>query len=126
MRTLDYEDIGLIHFQVVDASGGSHGIRSKSRLKSTVATQTQAIFGKDIYVGAWQKAAALARGIICDHPFIDGNKRTGIMVALIFLSLNAIDLKVSDKELEDFAVEVAVKNLNVTQISKWLQAHGKN
>lgn len=125
MRVLNTEDIELIHLQIIDASGGLHGLRSKEVPSSAVASQTQSVFGKDAYFGIWQKAAALARGIICNHPFLDGNKRTGIISALALIELNSIKLSISDQDLEDFAVKVAVENLDIPQITAWLQARKK-
>jgi death-on-curing protein len=88
-----------------------------------VATQTQSVFGEELFPSIFQKAAAITRGIISDHPFIDGNKRTGIMSALILLELNGIKTKIEDKKLEDFAVDITVKNLLIEQIASWLQSH---
>ena len=113
--------------QIIDASGGSHGVRDKNRIESALASQFQEVFGEDLYPTVYEKAAVLARGIIADHPFVDGNKRTGLMAALVFLNLNGIDTsKLSDKELEDFAVQIAVERLDVPVIAAWLKAHGRS
>lgn len=125
MRIFSVDDIELIHMQIVDASGGSHGTRDRGRLESVVATQTQSVFGEELYKTLFEKAAALCRGIIGDHPFVDGNKRTGIMTALIFLERNGIPTKVEDKELEDFAVQIATEHLDVPTIAKWLEKHSQ-
>jgi death-on-curing protein len=123
IRTLSVDDIELIYLQIIDASGGSNGTRDRGRLESVVATQTQSVFGEELFPSIFQKAAAITRGIISDHPFIDGNKRTGIMSALILLELNGIKTKIEDKKLEDFAVDITVKNLLIEQIASWLQSH---
>jgi len=74
----------------------------------------------------YQKAAVLTRGIIADHPFADGNKRTGIMSGLIFLNLNQVDtVKLSDKNMEDFAVKIAVDHCSVEQIAQWSKQNSK-
>lgn len=123
MKFLTPEDIGIIHIQIIDASGGSQGIRDKNRIESAIASMQQEVFGQDLYPTIFEKAAVLMRGIIADHPFVDGNKRTGIMAALIFLNLNGYDtLELSDKELEDFAVQVAVEHLDVPMIAAWLNS----
>lgn len=125
MYVFSVDDIELIHLQIIDASGGSHGTRDRGRLKAAVATQTQAVFGNELYKTLFAKAAALCRGIIADHAFVDGNKRTGIMTALIFLERNGIETTPTDKELEDFAVRVAVERLDVPVIAAWLKEHSK-
>ncbi len=117
------EDIELIHLQVIDASGGSHGLRDRGRIEAVIATQTQEVFGEVLYKSIFEKAAALCRGIIADHAFIDGNKRTGIMTAFIFLERNGKSTQIADQELEDFAVKVATDHLDIAEIAKWLEQH---
>ena len=127
MKKLTITDIELIHMQVIDVSGGSHWVRDKNRLESALASQFQEVFGEDLYPTVYEKAAVLTRGVIADHPFVDGNKRTGLMAGLVFLNLNGIDTsELSDKELEDFAVQIAVERLDVPVIAAWLKAHSKN
>lgn len=123
MKYFSVEEIDLIHLQIIDASGGSQGIRDIGRLESVVAAQTQDVFGTELYPTIFQKAGALMKGIIADHAFVDGNKRTGVMLALIFLERNGVKTKMSDKALEDFAVRVAVAHLTVADIAAWLAAH---
>jgi death on curing protein len=126
MKFLSVDDIERLHLQIIDASGGSHGIRDEGRIKAAVSTQQQAVFGKELYISAFEKAAALIRGIIQDHPFVDGNKRTGLMSGLLLLELNKIDTSsLTDKELEDFAVNVATESLGIPEIAAWLEAHTK-
>lgn len=108
--------------QIIDASGGSHGTRDRGRLESAITSMRQEVFGQELYAGIFEKAGALTRGIIGDHPFVDGNKRTGMMSALIFLNLNGYDTsKLKDKDLEDFAVRVATDKLDVPDITAWLE-----
>jgi len=59
------------------------------------------------------KAAAIIRGIVADHPFVDGNKRTAILSGLTLLELNGIKFKVVPGEIEDFAVVVATSHLDI-------------
>lgn len=65
------------------------------------------------------------RNIIGDHPFVDGNKRTGSLVALTLLELNGKEFVAKPHELEDFAVSVATDQLDVEAITTWLVAHTK-
>ncbi len=110
--------------QIIDASGGAQGVRDRNRLKPALAAQQQEVFGEELYPEIHEKAAVLLRGIIADHAYVDGNKRSGMMSALVFLNLNGHDTSgVSDKELEDFAVQVAVEHLDVSVIAAWLRAH---
>ena len=124
MKFLTNDDIERIHIQIIDASGGSQGVRDSGRIHAAVASQKQEVFGEVLYKTIFDKAAALLRGIIADHPFVDGNKRTGVMAALVLLELNGVDMyALRDKELEDFAVQVATDNLGTEDIATWLQQH---
>jgi death-on-curing protein len=124
MKWLTLQDLELIHIQIVDASGGSQGTRDTGRLESALAAMKQEVFGEELYQEVHEKAAVLLRGIIADHAYVDGNKRTGVMSALIFLNLNGWDTgELTDTELEDFAVQVAVEHLDVPTIAAWLRAH---
>jgi death-on-curing protein len=124
MKLLTVQDVQLIHMQIIDASGGSQGTRAVDRIESAVAAQNQEVFGTQLYPTVFEKAAAMVRGIVADHPFVDGNKRTGIMVGLTLLNLNGKDTSsIDDKELEDFAVKIATDHLSVADIAKWLERH---
>lgn len=114
-----------IHDLLIRKTGGSSGVRDLGRLESAVAAQTQEVFGKEIYPNIYAKAAALIRGIIADHPFVDGNKRTGMLSGLTLLENNGYQTNFIKGEIEDFAVKVAVEKLEVTYIAKWLKAHTK-
>ena len=126
MKHLSVDDVEIIHMQIIDASGGSHGTRDRGRILACIASIEQQVFGKRLYPTIFEQAAALMRGIIAGHAFIDGNKRTGIMVALIFLNLNGYDTsQISDKKLEEFAVRVATDHLDVPTIAVWLKANSR-
>ncbi len=125
MKYFTVDDIELIHMQIIDASGGSLGTRDFGRLEAVVASQTQHVFGEELYRTIYEKAGALCRGVIADHPFVDGNKRTGIMLALIFLERNELSAKIKDKALEDFAVQIVVNHLSVQDIANWLKERSK-
>lgn len=126
MKWLTVKDLELLNIQVVDVSGGSVGVRDSGRLESVINGMQQQVSGDDTYVGIFEKAAYLMRGIIADHPFVDGNKRTGIMSALVFLNLNNYDTSaLTNKDLEDFAVRVAVEHLGAKQIADWLECNSK-
>jgi death-on-curing protein len=125
MNYLLLEEILILHFNVIEDFGGSHGVRDEARIKSVVEVPKQEAFGTEQYPSVCEKAAVYMRNIIGDHPFSDGNKRTGTVVAGVFLMRNGLMLNVSNKELEDFAVCVAVEHLEVAEITKWLESNSK-
>ncbi len=122
-KYLSLEEILRLHFQVIEDFGGSHGIRDEERLVSLVMAPRQEVFGAEQYPNIFQKAAVYMRNLIGDHPFVDGNKRTAVTAGGIFLQRNNYHLIATPKELEDFAVRIAVKKLEITQIADWLKNH---
>lgn len=124
-KYLTLEEILRLHFQVVEDYGGSHGVRDEGRLQSVVNAPKQVAFGVEQYESLYAKTAVYFRNIIGDHPFVDGNKRTAVTVAGIFLMRNGQKLRVSPRELEDFAVRVATDQLSVEEIAKWLELNSK-
>ena len=123
MKFLAIEQVLMLHSYVVTATGGSDGIRDIGRIEAAIATQYQAVFDAELYVSIYAKAGALMRGIIADHPFVDGNKRTATMAAAVLLELNGVRLSMQSQELEDFAVKVAVDHLSIDEIAKWFEEH---
>lgn len=122
---LTEEEILLAHFTLIERYGGSHGTRDLKRIKSVVFAVKQEVFGVEQYSNIFEKAAVYMRNIIADHPFADGNKRTGITAAIMFLNINGKNFKAQKSELEDFAVRVATDHLDVETIANWLEQHCK-
>lgn len=125
MQYVDIDILLQLHALVLLHDGGSDGVRDMGRLEAVVATQHQVVFDQELYVGVYQKAAAMIRGIIGDHPFSDGNKRTAMLVGLTFLEANGFGFIAEKRELEDFAVSVAVDHFEVGTIARWLEVHSE-
>ncbi|MFO0970774.1 MAG: type II toxin-antitoxin system death-on-curing family toxin [Candidatus Saccharimonadales bacterium] len=125
MNCIDLEGLLEIHVLVIQETGGSDGIRDLGRLESALATQTQVVFGEELYSTIFAKAAALMRAIIADHAFVDGNKRTGTLAALTFVEKNGYHIDFQEGEVENFAVKVATDKLDVPVIASWLEEHSK-
>lgn len=123
MIKLTLEHLLELHALVVDATGGSTGLRDLGRLEAALATQTQNVFGEELYSEIVDKAAAMIRGIIADHTFVDGNKRTAMLTGLTLLEINGISFNAKPGEVEDFAVEIATTQSDVPRISSWLREH---
>lgn len=81
------------------------------------------MFGQKQYSTLHEKAAVYVRNIIGDHPFSDGNKRTGITAGIIFLQRNGCVFRAQKGEIEDFAVKVATDHLGIAEIAAWLKEH---
>ena len=96
-----------------------------SLLQSALNAPFQAFEGREVYPSLLSKAAAMCRSIISNHPFVDGNKRTGIHVMLIFLEVNGVQPNYTQRELIDLGLGVAAGNLDVNAILNWLAEHCK-
>jgi death-on-curing protein len=125
-KTIDIEQLLMLHALVLANTGGGDGIRDMGRLEAAIATQSQEVFGTELYASVYEKSAAMVRGIIADHPFVDGNKRTAMLAGLTLLKINGIAVGMSTSQLEDFAVRVAVEHLSVEDIAAWLELHSKS
>ena len=125
MRYLSKEQILLIHSLVIDETGGAHGIRDLHLIVGLEHLLKQTFDGKELYLGLFIKAAVYLRSIIMNHPFIDGNKRTGMSAAAVFLENNGYNLTVADGEIEGFALRVISERLDLDPIAKWLEAHSE-
>jgi len=120
MTVLSLEQLLEIHALVVGTTGGGAGLRDLGRLEAAIAAQTQNVFGEELYPSIIDKAAAIIRSIVADHPFVDGNKRTALLAGLTLLRINSIQFAAKPGDIEDFAVKVATNKLDVPAIVSWL------
>jgi len=125
MNYLTPEQVLFIHHRIIEETGGSHGIRDISLLQSAVARPESSFDGKDLYTDLVTKAASLMHSIIKNHPFVDGNKRTAITSASIFLLRNGFRVNASNRELERFTLNVASKDVELNEIAEWFKKHTK-
>lgn len=110
---------------VIDETGGSHGVRDYHAVLSLEVSPRQHVFGKELYPTVFLKAALYAKEIITVHPFLDGNKRTGMGAASIFLENNGYKIIAKEGEIEKFALGIVGKKLDLKKIAAWLKKHSK-
>jgi len=118
---LTLEDLLEIHRRVIESTGGSDGIRSIPMLDSAVARPQATFGGIDLYPSIPEKAAALLHSIICNHPFVDGNKRTGFTSMDVFLRLNGYYLVAGEDDKYDFVMGVASEDIAFSKITSWIE-----
>ena len=123
MKYLHEDDILLIHSMVIDETGGSHGVRDSHAISSLVDLPKQSFSGTELYPTLFEKTATYTRSIIMNHPFIDGNKRTGMTAASVFLENNGYRVMAREGEIENFALKVIERKLKIKQIAKWFKEH---
>ena len=110
-----------IHDEQLVEHGGTSGLASRSLFESAIHRPIHKEAFSDL--GVCQLAAAYAFGIIKDHPFYDGNKRTALVVAETFLALNGCELTASDQDCYRVMMEVASGQLSEEQLSDWFENH---
>ena len=123
MIYLTPEQLLFLHARLVDETGGSHGVRDLSMLLSALGRLQASYDDRDLYPDLYTKAAALMDSLIRNHPFLDGNKRTGIAAAALFLRMNGFQLNITNTELEKFTREVAQLGHSIEEITAWLRTH---
>lgn len=116
----------MLHSMVIKQSGGIEGIRDNGLLDSALSLPFQSFNNQGLYPSIQCKAARLCSSIINNHPFIDGNKRTGILVMLVFLRINNILIQCKDKEIIDLGMGIASGKYDLSYIREWIILHSKN
>jgi death-on-curing protein len=93
---------------VAEEITGNPGVRDVGLIESAVARPGASAFGEDAYPDLWTKAAALMHSLVANHAFVDGNKRTGLVCAVVFLERNGVDVDQLDENAAfDLVVAVA-------------------
>lgn len=109
---LSVETVREIHAVALKRFGGSEGVRDENLLASAVLTPQSSFGGKSPYADMVEVAAAYLYYLCGNHPFIDGNKRTAMMAAIVFLRLNGIEPAADSDEWEAFLLDVASSKLD--------------
>ena len=123
MRYLTLNEVLEVHRQVMAQTGGAEGLMHLPALESALA-QPQMIFGgEDLYPTLADKAAALGYALIQNHPFLDGNKRTGHAAMEVFLVLNGYEIRAAVDEQEHLILQVAASEIDREEFTTWLRTH---
>lgn len=123
MKKLSKEQILMLHTQLIQQTGGSDGVRDYNLLDSALETPFQSFGGDELYPTLQAKAARLGYGLIKNHCMIDGNKRLGTHAMLVFLTLNGIQLKYTQKELYEIILDIAAGNIGYEELLQWVLEH---
>ena len=125
MRYLSLAEVVDLHRRILQVTGGAIGLRDLGALESAIA-QPQATFsGVDLYPTLAEKAAALCFALIQGHPFVDGNKRTGFVIGVLFLELHGFDFKASEEDATQAIMSLAAGTLDEAGYAAWLRANAK-
>lgn len=120
MKRLTETQVIQMHNLLIEKTGGSAGIKDSGLLDSALNLPFQSFGGEDIYKTVRAKSARLAFSIVNNHPFIDGNKRIGILVMLVFLEMNGIEVMCTDEELVKLGLELASGKISYEELLNWI------
>lgn len=118
---LSVEQILHLYRVLIRAFGGRSGVRDRGGLESAVARSAMTFDGDDLYPDLAAKAAALMHSLVLNHPFVDGNKRTGAAAAELFLRVNGAGLDASDQELEAVTLATASGDVQPEALAIWFR-----
>ncbi len=121
IRYLVLIEVLELHRRILEQSGGALGIGNMGLLESAIAQPRMTFGGEDLYPSLLEKSAALGFSIIMNHPFIDGNKRTGHAAMETFLVLNGVKINASVDEQERVVLAIASGKLEREVFVEWLQ-----
>ena len=120
---LGVEDVLELHADQVALYGGDYGVRDLGLLESAVAQPRAAFGGQFLHKDLFEMAAAYLFHIVRNHPFLDGNKRTGAVTALVFLDLNGVEVDAPEGSLYDMTMNVANGRADKKQIAEYFRSH---
>ena len=125
MKYLSGEDILVIHSEIIDSTGGAHGLRDVNLFLSIIERPKFSSGGRDMHPDVFAKAAVYLEALARYHVFVDGNKRTALATAARFLFLNGYELSASNEEAENFMLRVVEEKLSSENIARWLRKNAK-
>ncbi len=129
IRYLSKDEILVVNFNTYKSHGGfytpPHNIKHEGNLDYVLEAVFSEMFGKEIYPSIADKTAVYCYNIICNHIFHDGNKRTGLGAAILFLRLNGfrLDKNLRHTAIIDFIIKVASGEQTLDECRTWFAEH---
>ncbi|CAN5403813.1 type II toxin-antitoxin system death-on-curing family toxin [soil metagenome] len=120
---LTVEDALNFHRMSLHSFGGGQGVRDASLLESAIEQARQTFGGQPLYATIPEVSASYLHSIVVNHPFVDGNKRTGLFCAAVFLEINGFELSMTDDEAEKMTLEVAKGEFKRPELSELISSH---
>jgi death-on-curing protein len=113
------EQVLFLHSRLIVETGGAHGVRDLGMLLSALGRPQATFDNQELYPDLLAKTAALMDSLVRNHPFVDGNKRTAIAAAGIFLWVNHYQLAVKNEEMVRFTLACAQSQLSIREMTDW-------
>ncbi|OLC31799.1 MAG: death-on-curing protein [Armatimonadetes bacterium 13_1_40CM_64_14] len=122
---LGLEEVLEIHHDQIKRYGGTAGIRDLDLLQSSLAMPQTGAGNQYFHADLFEMAAAYLFHIVRNHPFVDGNKRTGVAAALVFLEMDGIEIRASDEALVKTVLDVAAGRLQKGTLAEFFRRHAR-
>ena len=123
MIKLSQEKVLLLHEIITRETGGDASVRDYALLDSALASAFQTFDGQELYPTKEEKGARLGYSLISNHAFVDGNKRIGMFVLLVFLEVNGIKLRPSVDDVARVGLAVASGTMKYDDLLEWIIAN---
>jgi death on curing protein len=123
---LTFDEVLAIHAHQIRRYAGSAGIRDVGLLESALAMPRATFGSEELHPTLSEKGAAYLFHLVKNHPFVDGNKRVGLAVCLVFLELNGLSVRASDDELVDMVVGVARSDVGKPDVAVFLKKRARS
>ena len=120
---IDLQDVLEIHQILIEQFGGSQGVRDSGLLQSAIERPFSGFGETEFYKTPEEKAAAVLESIVKNHPFVDGNKRTGYVLMRLILMQYGKDVNATQDEKYDFVIGVASGHTDFNEIVTWIRAN---
>ena len=125
IQYLSVEQVLATHVELIKRYGGKQGVRDRGLLESAVFRPQASAFGQEAYPTLFEKCAVLGYSLIQNHPFLDGNKRTGFAAMHLMLLINGYDLTSSTTEEVGMTENVASGKMHESEITLWLREYSR-
>jgi len=123
MKRLSQETIVAMHGELIAQTGGLDGIRDANMLDASINSPFHTFDGQYLYPTIQAMTAHLAFSLIKNHPFLDGNKRIGILSMLVFLDINNLPVTCTDSDLIFIGVGLADGSFTELELIEWIISH---
>lgn len=120
---LTLDEVLAIHADQIERYGGMAAIRDMGLLLSAINMPRASFGGSYLHTDLFEMAAAYLFHIVQNHPFVDGNKRTGTVAGIVFLALNGIEVTATNEDLHALVLEVATGTAGKARIAAFLRDH---
>jgi death on curing protein len=124
MNWLTIDMVEGFHRESLAHFGGSDGLRDRGLLESALA-RPENILAYEPDADVFRLAAAYGHGLVKNHPFIDGNKRTGTLAAVVFLGINGVEVEFDEAEIAVMIIGLAASEYSENDLADWLRKNAK-